>query len=56
MIWLITCYDPEIKKEVVSHGIDHDTNKVVILPCEPLQYFSKDMRYCSEAGMYYLED
>ena len=38
MIILITCRD-ENRKIVVSHGIDADTLKTVILPCEELNYF-----------------
>lgn len=38
MIIVITCYeeDPITKKKVLvaSHGIEHKTDKVVILPCE----------------------
>ena len=43
------------KKEfLVSHGIDEDTGRNVILPCEPPQYF-EDAKFDSELNEWYLE-
>jgi hypothetical protein len=54
-IWLITCYDEDMKCVVVSHGVNDETGRNVILPCMPLSYF-KDAKCNPAAGMYYLEE
>jgi len=36
---------------VVSHGVDHDTGKVVVLPTEPFQSFVS--KFCDKVGSQY---
>ncbi len=38
---------------VVSHGVDCETGKTVILPCEPWRHFSHHCRYFE--GEWYLK-
>lgn len=53
MIWLITFID-ERKTERVSHGIDADTYRVVILPENPIGYFGAS--WSESAGMWFIKD
>lgn len=53
MIWLITFID-EHKIERVSHGIDADTDRVVILPQNPLSDFRP--AWSNQAGMWFVKD
>lgn len=39
MILLITYFCPEENKEMVSHGVDLKTDRLVVLPSQPLFYF-----------------
>lgn len=39
MIILITCWDEYTNRLVVSHGVDEETGRNVILPCNPPSYF-----------------
>lgn len=43
------------KETIVSHGVDHETMKNVILPCDPLTYF-KDAVFSPVLGEYVLLD
>jgi hypothetical protein len=52
MIWLITIYDEEQDALIVSHGIDAETDKVVILPQNPLCTFNA--HWNDNAGLYYI--
>lgn len=39
MILLITYFCPDENKIMVSHGIDLKTDRIVVLPNEPIFYF-----------------
>jgi hypothetical protein len=54
MIWLITFIDENSKVERVSHGIDGDTDRIVILPENPVGYFGAI--WSESAGMWFIKD
>lgn len=54
MIVLITEYDEDLKTQVVSHGVESDTMRNVVLQQLPLSCY-KDKRWNEDAGEWYLE-
>lgn len=56
MIWLITYYDEDLKCECVSHGVDDDTGRDVVLQPTGLEYYKHRCHaiFHEGAGMWYL--
>ena len=55
MIILITDYDEDEGKTMISHGINVVDDSVVIMPQVPLDFIS-DKTYCVDGGFWYVED
>lgn len=57
MIVLATTLD-EKNRVIVSHGIDADTMRNVILPCETLDYFKRhcNAKYSSALGEWVMDE
>jgi hypothetical protein len=55
MIILITDYDREEGRIMISHGINHIDDSVVVMPQIPLDFIS-DKKYCVGGGFWYVED
>lgn len=46
MIIVVTHYDKEIKKEIVSHGVDTNTCESIVLESSPIDdYFKQGLVY-----------
>lgn len=54
MIILITYYDREEGRIMISHGINDIDDSVVVMPQIPLNSIS-DRKYCVSGGFWYLE-